>query len=940
LGKENKFKRIDNLKAVYEGRLNVLLSELLGKRGLVSRSEVLGSGRKDIVVYHKGFQIVLEGSYSMKDAEKDARKRLEQMCVDLAIAVYYPEKISQDLSEVEIKEKLEKAEYYIKVLTPAKEFEWIKVKLDSFGSVVREAVQFLISEKYIKEMEKKIDSFIQQFVTVLKTHPKSKTINQNLCRILFQLYGFSIGNPDEISEVIFAQTGLALLLSSVYYETIRYIYMKQPLSQLGYKLGPKGALEKAFDEILKINYEPIFKTAKNLLQALPSLHIYKDLVKLAVEIAQKRTLLKRDFIGRIYHKIVGSWQLRKGLATYFTSVPSAYLLSYLANPKPKLICDFACGSGTLLTATYSVVRRNFASSLLAFSELPPKELDGLFHKKFIENCYAFDVLKYATQITALNLAFNSPETPVKTFNTFTLPLGVKNGKVSLGSLDFLRQPLVSQFAGENRVERVVKVTFEEEKEVTITVPQFDFIIMNPPFTRCGGKKGKKLFGFLPDEKVRIRVLEEFKALRDDVRNRLKQKVPPTYRKFLQKYSSFESIGQAGEGLLFLCLAHKMLKDGGKLCFVLPKSFLTGVSWFLVRSLLLSDCNFEYIVVSYDPEGSNFSESTSLSECLIIARKTDKENKTKFVILLKKPKTSTEAIALASLIREGNTFVQVGNATAFVVEVSKQDLLNSLDTWGIFCFLPSPVLINTTKQILQGKIMGSTVPLTKLENLADSIGIGRSEFNKKSNFKMFVKSSVPNSVEVLHGGSEEIRKKMSTEPNAYAVYTPRGLRIFNTYSGRLLVPGKIRLNTAHIVSMLSSKPTISNLFYAVKLKNETEEKLKALCVWFNSVFGFLTVLARREETEGLWIEITISQWKLMPALDVSKLPDDVLKRLADVYDKYRNRDFGKLTEQFNESRLDFDRDFLKALGISFSDDELKELYREINLALKIWGGERT
>lgn len=65
-----------------------------------------------------------------------------------------------------------------------------------------------------------------------------------------------------------------------------------------------------------------------------------------------------------------------------------------------------------------------------------------------------------------------------------------------------------------------------------------------------------------------------------------------------------------------------LKKEGRIAFVLPKSLLTGVSWFSARSLLLDGFHLENIVVSYDARnGYNFSESTSLSETLITGRKT-------------------------------------------------------------------------------------------------------------------------------------------------------------------------------------------------------------------------------------------------------------------------------------------------------------------------------
>ena len=47
----------------FESKLNILLSELLNQIGVTSHSEYIGQGRKDVLVYHQGLAIVLEGSY-------------------------------------------------------------------------------------------------------------------------------------------------------------------------------------------------------------------------------------------------------------------------------------------------------------------------------------------------------------------------------------------------------------------------------------------------------------------------------------------------------------------------------------------------------------------------------------------------------------------------------------------------------------------------------------------------------------------------------------------------------------------------------------------------------------------------------------------------------------------------------------------------------------
>ena len=44
-----------------------------------------------------------------------------------------------------------------------------------------------------------------------------------------------------------------------------------------------------------------------------------------------------------------------------------------------------------------------------------------------------------------------------------------------------------------------------------------------------------------------------------------------------EFRPYRQIWQAGEGLLFLYLADMRLKKDGKLCFVLPKGLLSGIS---------------------------------------------------------------------------------------------------------------------------------------------------------------------------------------------------------------------------------------------------------------------------------------------------------------------------------------------------------------------------
>lgn len=149
---------------------------------------------------------------------------------------------------------------------------------------------------------------------------------------------------------------------------------------------------------------------------------------------------------------------------------------------------------------------------------------------------------------------------------------------------------------------------------------------------------------------------------------------------------------------------------------------------------------------------------------------------------------------------------------------------------------------------------------------------------------------------------------------------------------------------HVISLLSDEQVISNIFYAVKLKEENPERLKALCLWFSSTWGILTVLASREETRGAFVGLKQSQWRLLPVLNIDKLTHDQTAKLAGVFDQFQDSQLSRIPEQYGSSgkvddlRIGLDTAFLDAIGITVKKDDLLLLYHEIGSSLKQWIGD--
>lgn len=1040
--------------------VNVKLAEILSRDlGIDARAErVKGRRRPDIRCYYRGLIISIETSYSRGDAEEDAKKRVEQGLADIAIALWLKTRY-RDIRDVELEKAIRSSTFDVKVFVPRevagtliqflekgvkKKAEpatgWFTdIDIPALGAIIGSAVEFLAKEEEVKRLVDEVKEKIDGFVNAMSSIDTDKQIYSKIYDVLYKLYGLSIAEARD-PEVVFGQAALSILLSATFYERVRNIHTQlKPLGNYVQAHGAIVGLRKALEDLLRIDYRAAVETTLDILDALPpsAAQRVKDLVELGIEIAQNQSLLRRDFAGRVYHEITGDIALRKGFATFYTEVPAAYLLASLAveallgldvkdvhrisadeareiigRIRSVKVGDLACGSGTLLTASYSMLHR-LATVLKYYHGLEDVDLDELAKAVIEEGIYGIDALRYASQITALNLALISPGN-ISRENIYTIYLGYipQKGQAWLGSLELLNN---SERVGgilawiEGGLKGVAEKVSLEGSEGRFTVPKkFDLIIMNPPFTRptYRGRKevpeeGRSFFGFIADKDARERLRNAYKEKLERISEELRhiaytarpelKDIPEEIRGLIEgrkgaiseKLEQYLQIGLAGEALPFLYLAYKYIGDGGVIAFVLPRAVLAGVNWFLARVLLSSKFHLKYVVVSYDPQnGYNFSEGASLSEALIVAKRTDRHDdgeETAFIIITRKPRTAIEGIMLAEEIKKaveaGRVFVWVsGEGPACIIRRVKRDaLLKSLDNWNRFVAIPDPELYESTVRMLShGEIsIGSTsvkIPLARLGALLKTVYVERRRgkevvraatkaigIDSHQFYDLFV--SAPQSPYPAFIGTEEKdRLAMKSRPNGYISFKDEGVKekaiaAFNAFAGRVLIPGvNIWWDTSHVIVMYSDQRVLSNTHYAIRLdiREELEEYAeKALVLWFNTTWGLLTILINREETRGRWFQVKMGQWLLMPVLDVARLDSDTLKRLAGVFDKYSSRHLKRLPQQFNPEnpdpvRLEIDMGFLKALDPGLDEAKVKEalldLYRHVHNALTIWIGD--
>lgn len=387
---------------------------------------------------------------------------------------------------------------------------------------------------------------------------------------------------------------------------------------------------------------------------------------------------------------------------------------------------------------------------------------------------------------------------------------------------------------------------------------------------------------------------------------------------------------------------------------------------------------KYVIVNTDPSGTNFSESTSIAEALIVAKRIDgnqnleaadanEEGETLFINLMKKPDTALEGIILADRIaqsvRENKRIIYEQNA--IINRISKRKLLDYIDNWNRFVAISDLELSNKVLQLVEeNKIVLDQycfeIKLTKFSNIIKSMGVNRGgdiieafnlpvKGNRVDHSKLTRK--VPGSYPMLLGSGEDVKRKISVPINTIGYVIPstgKADHIIGLMS-RLLIPNRIRWNTTGTLALYSERLLLANVYFMVRLDVDNDSAVlfeKALAIWFASVWGILIVLINREETEGAFTRLNIGQWKLLPILDVTKLSKKTLMRLSDIFDRFSSIEFRSIDEQFSDdlteidsNRLNLDIEFLKALDTKIDEkltrESLLKLYGRIRGSLNAW-----
>ena len=696
-------------------------------------------------------------------------------------------------------------------------------------------------------------------------------------------------------------------------------------------------LASQWEDILAVNWWPVFHPAKESLRAVRPLYTanaIRVLADAALEIADTGAVRHHDVAGRIFHRLLDT---RKFLATNYTTIPAAILLAGLAFddriPKwrdfpwatpeelPLRIVDPACGSGTLLMAAVQEVRKRFRRAGVAdISEATRALLEDAVH--------GYDVVPAAVHLTAATLSMAETRQVIHDMPICLMPHGVVEGVPRLGTLDFLpRAPghkgVQQAYMFQELLPSPERTDGSGGRHAEAQFPAADLFLSNPPYTRAGGPGNEAntdwnpLFGSLLSD-------EDAGEMKRALKRTLEGTPASTY---------------AGLGSAFVLLAAERVSVGGRCAFVLPGTLLTGSRWEPIRRLLLERFRIDWVVVSHDPRHRahraalpgrlwvSFSESTRIAEALVVGTRVgdseSREGWTRFVNLRRNPDQPTEALALVRALLSAddpkqptNEEILIGDTAWGEIEFVRQAELTSM-RWVHGTFLQGRLTRATVGFIEKSRVgvrrIGAGVTLRALGEVCD---FGPYEMQIKNPGQGLFE--IVETDDATHAGHPALWHHKSSrvrclEQPANARLLPRRDRDAEAQTamlgraGRLHLARGLRHAPQRLAAAVTEEPMLGVSSWITLLPKSPRPGIEeALCLWLNGTVGMLLRVASANRPYLGRSALPSELAQQMLVLDVDSLTDDQLASARQLHSDFKRvelQGFAHVWDDPQRRRLD-------------------------------------
>ena len=848
--------------------------------------------------------VVVEAEYEPAvEVEKDASERLglrvkgAPRTVEAAIALRYPKTVENayDLRSALVETRLS----YCVLHQDGSRFPesgWLGGSVSDLADIAR---LVSVPHKAVEQAAETLEQGIGQAATRLDEMAK---LRPNVTPVIARLLGMS-----DVPQT--RRMACAIIANAMVFHQ-RIAGMHQGVKPLRLVCGPNVANPQsealaAWEDILKINYWPIFAIAKDILEQLPgdaATGILRELLETAQEVEATGVDNSHDLTGRIFQRLIAD---RKYLATFYTLPASAALLARLAVAKMDgvdwadaeaigglRIGDFACGTGALLSAVYEQVAFHHERAGGDSTSLHPVMME--------EVLYGCDVMPSAIHITGSTLSGMRPNVGFNQSRLYTMPYGKqKDSTVKIGSLELLQaSTALTLFNTSDPALHTGSVGEETAAQINVDIPDanFDLVIMNPPFSRATNHEGAHADITNPA----FAAFDATPADQTAMGDRINQ---------LGKGSCYH--GNAGIASAFAALAHKKLKAGGVLALVLPLSVANGLSWKGLREMLASDYT-DVMVLSIAANGRemSFSSDTGMAECLVVARKVRQgeapDTRASFTSFNGRPRGFAHSSSLSSSVGDGRkvrrleggpyggTLLMVGEELAG--ESVTAPIGKDGESWSAVR-LADYSLVQTAYALSQSQVWlpgsSSQVEL-KMASLSDIGRLGlvdrditgpapRGPFDKvaprsTATYPALWNHDAKNETRIVCAPDSELRVRTGMEDKAADVWATASRAHLNrdfTFGSQALA-----------VAFTERESVGGRVWPNVIFPNSRFDYAQS--IWGNSTLGLLSYWWHSSRQQSSKAGMTIRQAESLAVLDLRALTDEQLLMAEMIFDEFRDK----------------------------------------------------
>ena len=735
----------------------------------------------------------------------------------------------------------------------------------------------------------------------------------------------------------------------------------------------KDTVIAGFDQVLDVNFWPIFHVAKELLLQIPAstaANMLEQMASTADGIIEATR--HNDIAGTVFQRLIAD---RKTLKTYYTTPEATTLLTHLAIPddldwtdpetlKSYRIADYACGSGGIVLAGYQRIR-----DLYRLHGGNPDE----HHEHMMKDCLtACDIMPAAVHLTASLLSSVSPTAPYESTRCILFPFGgqrktdqkgqlvldehgnpekVTNNKgkpiVNLGSIALLNLngptlqtvlPLDEEAALGAHGER-------KGLEVIMAPISQSLVAMNPPFTR---PTKHAPFGSTDHVEPKNPAFAAF-GTTDEEQKEMKQLVNRLGKNTV-------SDGNAGLGTTFSAIANNMVQSGGRIALILPTSAMMGgsydaekdqaYSWQRLRNLLYDHYD-QIIVVSIaqpDKKLSAFSADSDFADCMVIARRiligAQPSRRAHFVNLKACPSTKLEAQETARAIKraianttELDTWNRVKIGDDEIGFVQYETIVRNRKWTTIRT--SDPTLVQRAKKLAKGELHLPQraelieVPIATAGSIAqvgpvdrDITGRSTSPFRKRDGYQP------THEYPMLWNHAKKgysLQDRMLIVPDSHGEVRQNrdkaAEKMWNDSATHLHINRDFQLNANATAASFTKFPSFGGIAWPTLMLASPQHE-KAMCIWLNSTLGLISFWMESNRTQNGRGRTTVTAIPDIPVLDVTKLAKTQLDAAVEIFDDLQEKPMLPANEAWrDEVRQELDqRLFTEVLGLASKEVE--------------------